>query len=523
MPIRVGLILQAVALFLPQPAMSQAVDKDTVVAAFSVESTMMDPSRASAGIDHSWNAQMFEQLLRYDPDYKQVPWLAKSWKLLTIDGKEVLEVELRQGVKFQNGDPLTSADVEFSYNRFSDPKISRYSHLQANVEKFEVIDDYHFRIHFKEPDGNYLVNNMQMYILPKKYMESVGDEGFLKAPIGTGPWKFVSRTLHQEARFEAFADYWNKDAKPTVKNLVIKIIPEDTTRVAAFKSGAVDWIDNVPPAMVADFKNMPGVKTFTASSGNNLYMDLQTELPNSPFAKLKVRQAAAYAIDMPAIIKGVLFGQGETYAEVGRGTPGYNPDLKQYPYDPKKAKQLLAEAGYPNGFDTHCYNLNAPREPNMKEMGEAVFAYLGQVGIRCQIRGLEYGAWVEMRRRPTSGPSPMDGIISASWGHGLPGDPSTPWGGHLHSWVEGGGWGSYSYIRDEKADAMVEELQRTMDPEKRAELIRNIAHYKHDNVLGGITTYRPIATFAWRDWLNFRAWPDPGWWRAFQEIGPAKG
>ncbi len=154
MPIRVGLILQAVALFLPQPAMSQAVDKDTVVAAFSVESTMMDPSRASAGIDHSWNAQMFEQLLRYDPDYKQIPWLAKSWKLLTIDGKEVLEVELRQGVKFQNGDPLTSADVEFSYNRFSDPKISRYSHLQANVEKFEIIDDYHFRIHFNEPDGN---------------------------------------------------------------------------------------------------------------------------------------------------------------------------------------------------------------------------------------------------------------------------------------------------------------------------------------------------------------------------------
>ncbi|TDN21700.1 glutathione ABC transporter substrate-binding protein, partial [Lactobacillus crispatus] len=131
-------------------------------------------------------------------------------------------------------------------------------------------------------------------------------------------------------KLEAFDDYWNKETRPKVKNLTIKIIPEDLTRVAAFKTGAVDWIDNVPPSMVAEFKKMPGVKTFTAISGNNLYIDFPSYNPASPFNKLKVRQAVAQAVDMDAIIKSVLFGQGERYAEVGKGSTGYDPDLKPY-------------------------------------------------------------------------------------------------------------------------------------------------------------------------------------------------
>jgi peptide/nickel transport system substrate-binding protein len=332
----------------------------------------------------------------------------------------------------------------------------------------------------------------------------------------------VSRSVKEELRLEAFADYWNKDARPGVKDLTIKIIPEDLTRVAAFKSGAVDWIDNVPPSMVAEFKKMPGVKTFTATSGNNLYIDFPSYNPASPFSKLKVRQAAAQAVDMDAIIKSVLFGQGERYAEVGKGSTGYDPNLKPYVYNLKAAKQLLAEAGYPNGFETPCYNLTTPREPNVKEMGEAVFAYLGQVGIRCKAQGLEYGAWINLGRRGRSGPPEMDGILMWMWSQGLPGDPATPWGGHLHSFVAGKGWGSYSYTDDKQADAMVEQLKGTMEPDKREELIKQIAQYKHDNVLGGITTYRPVITLAWRDKVDFKPWPFPGAWRGFQEISLKK-
>ncbi len=496
----------------------QAADKDTLTAAFAAEAQVMDPTKFTAGVDPQFASQMFEQLVRYGPDRKPINWLAESWKLETVDGKPVIDVTLRKGVKFHNGDPLTSADFEFAFERFRDPKLSRYAHLQANVEKFEVVDDLNFKLHFKQADGAYIADSLQLWALPKKYMQEVGDEQFQKAPVGTGPWKFVSRELRKELRLTAFEDYWNKEQRPQIKNLVIKIIPEDLTRIAAFKSGEVDWVENIPPAMVAEFKAMKGIQTFTAPSGNNVYLDFPTENPDSPFSKLKVRQALAHAIDTDAIIKSVLFGQGQRYVEVGEGTTGYDPNLKPYSYDPKLARQLLAEAGYPKGFEVPCYGLNTPREPNIKEMGEATFAYLSQVGIRCQVRGLEYGAWVEMRRRPPTGPSPMQGIIVALWSHNIPGDPTTPWAGHLHSFKEKTGWGTYSYTADAKADAMVEELKNTMDPEKRDALAREIAKYKRDNVLGGLSTYRPIITFAWKDNVNFTPWPAPGNWRAFQQV-----
>jgi peptide/nickel transport system substrate-binding protein len=168
-------------------------------------------------------------------------------------------------------------------------------HLQANIEKFEIIDDHHFKLHFKAPDGDYIVGSLQLWAMSKKYYEKAGEDGFTKAPVGTGPWKFVSRSIKEDLKLEAFDDYWNKDARPKVRHLVLKIIPEDLTRVAAFKSGAIDWIDAVPLSQLPEIKKMPGVKTFTAVTPNNLFINYPTWKENTPFAKLKVRQAIAHA------------------------------------------------------------------------------------------------------------------------------------------------------------------------------------------------------------------------------------
>jgi peptide/nickel transport system substrate-binding protein len=488
--------------------------------AFAAEATVLDPIKYSAGVDHYFISQMFEQLIRPDPSLKTVNWLAESWKVDENKGKPIIDIRIRKGVKFHNGDPLNARDFEFAYNKLRDPSVSRWSHLQASVERFEVVDDRHFRIHFKEGDGSYISGQLQLWAIPKNYYEKVGAEGFGRAPVGTGPWKFVSRSVKEEIRFEAFDDYWNKAHRPTVKNLTIKIIPEDLTRVAAFKTGAVDWVDAVPPSLVEEFKQMPGVRTISVVTGNNLFIDFDTNLPHSPFRDVRVRQALAHAVDMDAIIKSVLFGQGERYAEVGRGELGYDPDLKPYPYDPDKARDLLRQAGFPNGIETPCYNLTTPREPNVKEMGEAVFAYLTAAGIRCKVQGLEYGAWINLGRMGRNAPPEMDGLISWMWSHNLPGDPGTPWAGHLHRFVAGKGWGSYSHTEDAEADRMVEELKQTMDPAKRETLIKKIARYKRDNVLGGWSTYRPMVTLAWReDKVTFKPWPYPGYWRGMQEIG----
>ncbi len=518
--------LRALALcaaLIAAPATGWSQPSGGLTVGFAAEPTVVDPFKYSAGVDQYYLSQMFEQLLRPGPDLKVQNWLAEKWEILEEGGKPIIDVHIRKGVKFHNGDPLTAADFEFSYQKLRDPKISRWSHLQASVEKFEIVDDHHFRLYFKEGDGSYISGMLQLWAVPKAYYEKVGEEGFAKAPVGTGPWKFVSRVVKDELKLEAFDDYWNKDARPTVKNLTIKIIPEDLTRVAAFKTGAIDWIDAVPLSMIEEFRKIPGVKTLTVVTGNNLYLAFPEHLPSTPFKDVRVRQAVAHAIDVDAIIKSVLFGQGERYVQVGKGTIGYDPDLKPYPYDPRKARDLLKQAGFPNGFETPCYNLTTPREPNVKEMGEAMYAYLAAIGIRCKVQGLEYGAWINIGRRGRNAPPEMDGLISWMWSQGLPGDPGTPWAGHLHSFVAGKGWGSYSFSSDAEADAMVEELKTVMDPVKREELARKIARYKNEKVLGGLPTYRPMVTLAWRDdKVSFKGWPQPGFWRGFQEVGLKK-
>jgi peptide/nickel transport system substrate-binding protein len=500
-------------------ASAQGVRGDLSVA-LAAEPTTADPVRYSAGVDTYLIGNIFEQLLRWTADGKQANRLAESWKLSGTPDKPVIDVALRPGITFQNGDPLTSEDFEFTYERLRDPKDSRWSHLQASVESFEIVDPLHFRIRFKEPDANYVTDNLQLWALPKRYFQQVGAEAFARAPIGTGPWKLMSWKLKEEIRLEAYEGYWDKEHRPGVRNLTIKFIPEDLTRVAAYKTGAIDWMDAVPPSMVEEFRKLPNTTTATLVTGNNLYLNFGTHLPNSPFRDVRVRQAAAHAIDMDAIIKRVLFGQGQRYTEIGEGTTGYDPALKPYSYDPKQARELLRAAGFPNGFETPCYNLTTPREPNVKEMGEAVFAYLGSVGIRCQVRQLEYGAWINLGRRGRAGPPEMDGVISWMWSQGVPGDPGTPWAGHLHSFEAGKGWGSYSYTINPEIDALVEQQKRTLDLPARVALLQDIARRKHDAVLGGLTTYRPLVTLAWRtDKVRFVPWPNPGFWRNFQEIG----
>jgi peptide/nickel transport system substrate-binding protein len=357
-----------------------------------------------------------------------------------------------------------------------------------------------------------------LFAIDRRYVESVSPDELERHPVGTGPWRFVSRSIKDEIRFERFPDYWNTQHHPGAKYLVIKVIPEDLTRVAAFKTGAVDLIDAVPVASVAEFREMGGVHTATVNSGDNLFFSFAQQRADLPFKDVRVRQAIAHAIDIDAIIKTVLFGQGQRYEQLGPDEFGYDPELKPYAYDPKLARQLLAEAGYPHGFDTPCYNLTTPREPNIKEMGEAAYAYLAAVGIRCKVVELEYNAWLTTKRRWPSGKE-MDGILSDLYGHGgLPGDPDQAWSVTMHTFIPAGGWGASSFVSDPKVDALIEAQKREMDPARRLPMIRELARIKHDQVLAGVTTYRPLVTFAWHDNVTFTPWSMPGYWHSMQEI-----
>jgi len=506
------------ALLLAWPASAQT----TLTIAYAAEATTLDPIKYSAGADSYGMSQMFEQLLRPSPpDWNIGAWLAESWSIGGTAERPIIEVKIRPGVTFHNGDPLTADDFAYAYSLQRDPKESHFPHLWTAVERFEIVGPLQFRLHFSKPEGTFAVDNLRLWAVPRRYTETVGRDEFGRHPVGTGPWKFAARNIKEDLTLEAYDGYWNKAHRPGVQRLVIKTIPEDLTRVAAFRTGAVDLIDSVPVAMLDDVRTMQGVKTATLNTGNNIYFNFATHLPNSPFRDLRVRQAAAMAVDDDTIIKKILFGQGESYTQLGRGTLGYAPDLKPLPYDPKRARALLAEAGFPKGFDVPCYNMTTPREPNIKELGEAVFAYLGAVGIRCKIRGLEYNAWLTMIRRTPNGPG-MDGIINGMYGHGIPGDPATAWAQTLHSYEPGRGWGASSYSSDSEVDGLIEAQQAEMDLAKREIIVRRIARLKQDRMLGGLTIYRPLQTFAWRDKVAFTPWAMPGIWHQMQEVGVVK-
>ena len=500
----VRLFVAAVA-FVAGASAAAAADEEIVIA-FGAEPQQVDPTRSSAGVDGYFIDLFYENLLAVTPSFERVNWLAESWEVLDDNAGLRVAVKIREGVRFHNGEELTAHDFAYAYERQSDP-VSRTAGRLRHVEGVVVRDDYRFDMVLANPDGSLEPLNLILAAIPRKYFGEVGDDGVQAHPIGTGPWKFVSRSVREELVVERFEDYWNKAAMPVAKRLRIKIIPEDTTRVAAFKTGAVDWIDAVPPAQVAEFEATPGVRVASLPAPNNLFIALNAIDAGSPLRFPKVRQAVAHAVNVDDIIEYVLYGQGIRTAQLAPGTLGFDPDLKPYPYDPARARQLLAEAGYPAGFNVNCYNLTTPREPYFKEVGETIFAYLTEAGIRCRIVQLEYGAWINLGRRDVR--PHMDGIMSTMWGQGLPGDPTDAWSGHVHT--TGDGWGSYSYESTPQLDAMVETLRMTMDLQTRSVMIQEIARVKHASVAGGLPTYRPMLTLAWREEVDFEPWPGAFW------------
>lgn len=488
------------------------ISAETITVAFAAEPVQMDPTRSTAGVDQYFTTLFYEQLLTLDPDLNRVNALAEHWEIVRNEDVTEIHVRIRQGVKFHNGQELTARDFEYSFQRLRDPLSGARNSLRY-VEHFEIIDDYRFKLGLSQADGAIVSLNLILTAIPRDYFERVGDSGVQLHPVGTGPWKFVSRKPREEIVVERFEEYWDKDAKPGAKRLVIKIIPEDTTRVAALKTGAVDWIDAVPPALVENLNRIPDIEVVSRPAPNNLFLHINAIDVNSPFRKVKVRQAIAHAIDVDAIVKYILHGQGIRTVQLAPGTLGYDPELQAYPYDPDRARHLLREAGYPAGITTPCYNLTTPREPHFKEVGETMFAYLNEVGIRCRIVQLEYGAWINVARR-NSRPH-MDGLLNGMWGQGLPGDPTDAFGGHLHS--TGDGWGTYSYFSDDEFDLAIKKLRTVIEEDKRAEMIRKIARHKHEEVAGGFPTYRPLVSIAWRNSLTFRPWPQ-AFWRSMRQI-----
>src|SRR5215472_2991100 len=345
-----------------------------------------DPGEVVGVITPFWVLYaLHDALVKPMPGNHLTPSLAESWTL--SPDQTIYEFKLREGLKFHNGDPFTAEDVKFSFER------AKGKLLHEKVKAVVIADPYRVRFVLHEPWPDFMTfygtfASGAGWVVPKKYVESVGAEGFKKHPIGLGPYKFVSSTPGIELVMEADENYWRK--MPSVKRLVYRSVPEATTRLAMLKRGEVDlaYLLDVPQAQ--EVKRDPNLKLAFSGGIGTMYLDyFDMWDPKSPWADQRVRLAANYAIDRRALSDAETLGASKPAGSLVPRTFDFALPIEPYPFDPKKAKQLLVEAGYPNGFDAgELHQL-----PPYFSMGESILSYLGAVGIRLKMRPMERAAY----------------------------------------------------------------------------------------------------------------------------------
>jgi len=342
----------------PQPARAGAPQGQITYAVhISLPPTWLDPADTSAIITpFMLMYALHDAMAKGMPGQPQAPCLAESWSA-SEDGL-TYDFVLRRGVKFHNGEPVTADDVKFSFDRY---RGASYGLLKERVAAVETPDPLNVSFKLKQPWPDFLTfyaATGASWIVPRKYVEKVGDDGFRKAPVGAGPYKFVSFNAGVELVLEAFDQYWRKP--PNVKRLVLKVIPDEATRLAALKTGEVDIAYSIRSELALQLRRIAGLKLepVVVQGAFWLYFPEQWD-PKSPWHDVRVRQAANLALDRDTINQALTLG-------ASRVTGSIMPDIFEFywappapVYDPVKARQLLAEAGYPNGFDAGFYNCDS--------------------------------------------------------------------------------------------------------------------------------------------------------------------
>ena len=398
------------------------------------------------------------------PGNTTAPSLAESWQV-SPDGR-VYDFTLRKGVKFHNGDPLTSEDVKFSFDRY---KGAQFKALKERVAAVETPDALHVRFRLKNPWPDfmtfYTAASGAGWIVPKKYVEKVGDEGFKKAPIGAGPYKFVSFSPGIELVLEAFDGYWRKT--PSVKRLVFKVIGDETTRLAALKRGEIDIVYSIHGELAEELQRTPGLtlKPTVIQSPQWVSMLDQWD-PKSPWHDRRVRLAANLAIDRKAINDAIALGHSRLTYSIIPSTFDYYWQPPAYTYDPAQAKKLLAEAGYPNGFDAGEYYLDI----SYANVQEAVANYFQQVGIKTKLRPVERAShWANYQDKKYKN--------LAYTASGAFGNAAT----RLETFVVSGGafvYGSYPEI-----DSVFKDQAAEMDRKRREALLQKIQQIVYEKTM----------------------------------------
>jgi peptide/nickel transport system substrate-binding protein len=374
---------------------------------------------------------------------------------------------LRSNARFHNGEPVTAEDAKFSFERY---KGLGAKLLKDKVKEVQALDARRLRFVLKEPWPDFITfygttATGAGWVVPKKYVEKVGDDGFKRAPVGAGPYRFASSSPGVDIVLEAFDGYWRK--VPSVKRLVFKSVPDETTRAAALKRGEVDIALFLNGPVAADVRATPGFKLMAVRTNATFFLDFVDQwTPKSPWADRRVRLAASLAVDRKAINEAEALGFAGLTGNIVPRHFEFALPIDPHPYDPKRAKQLLTEAGYPNGFDGGDLTPNPP----YFTMAEAVVTNLGAVGIRTRLRTLERAAflssWSDKKLR---------GVVLGA--NGAAGNAAT----RIEALATRGGMYAYGVLPE--VEDLFQRQARELDRKKREDLLQQIQKILHERVV----------------------------------------
>jgi len=438
----------------------------------TISPVWFDPGEIVGQLTPFWIVYaMHDALVKAMPGNLMSPSLAESWTLSA--DQRTYEFKLREGLRFHNGDPFTAEDVKFSFHR------SKGKLLQSKVKEVVVAGPHRVRFVLHEPWPDFMsfygtIVSGAGWVVPKKYVEHVGDDGFKKHPVGLGPYKFVSHTPGIELVMEAFEGYWRK--MPSVKRLVFKSVPESTTRLAMLKRGEVDvaYLLDVPQAQ--EVKRDPNLKVAFSGGIGVFFLDFLDQWdPKSPWHDRRVRKAASLAIDRKALSEAETLGASKPAGNFVPPSFEFALPIEPDPYDAARAKQLLAEAGYPNGFDAGDFH----QLPPYFSLGEAIVNYFGAVGIKMRMRPMERAAYYG-----ALGTKKLKGVCVCS--SALYGNAAS----RMSEVVPSDGTWAYGGYPD--IDALYKQQARETDKKKREVLLHQIQRLLHERV-----RYAPIYEYIW--------------------------
>jgi peptide/nickel transport system substrate-binding protein len=439
-----------------------AEQRDTITVGMGAEPESLDPVNMTSAPAATVSEHVVERLIYMEEDGSLSPMLATSWE--SNDEGTVWTFKIREGVEFHDGEPLNAEAVAMNLRRFVNPDVgAAYAFLLGTVEEIEAVSEYELQLTLSEPFAPILSHLSHSFvgIVSPAQLEGLGPDETFQKPIGTGPYEMEEWSRGESITLTVNEDYWGD--QPSIPNARFEFIPESSALIVALETGEIDAMMRVPPQEVERLESASNIEVVRESSVRQIYIGLNNE--REPFNNEQVRRALNYAVDKEEIVNGLFEGYTVADAPIVPAVFGY-AEQEVYEYDPERAQELLAEAGYPDGFEMTLHHPTG-RYPLDETVAELIQDQLSEVGIDATLQTREWSSYLDFTSQPPD-EAEYD-AFQLGWGTvTLDADYGLYALLHSNQWNPNGN--NRGFYKNEEVDQLLDEARVTTDQPRREEL-----------------------------------------------------